>query len=140
MLFVGCGAADDLRYASPAATFSTYREALIRGDVDAAWACLSEGYRQLEYDNDRLRLQQALREDGGRLVEQTRRLEIAEEREINTRLGFLLFDPTTVPAHSSGFFYFLRDADSWKITSHLDSLFRSELEGAIERGEYRLPY
>lgn len=49
------------------------------------------------------------------------------------------FDPSTVEAGHAPFFYFLHEADGWKITTHLDSLFRLELEGAIDRGEFHLP-
>jgi hypothetical protein len=54
-------------------------------------------------------------------------------------LGFLQFDETTLAAGESPFFYFYRDPDGWKVTSHLDPLFRQALEEAVAEGEYSLP-
>ena len=73
------------------------------------------------------------------------RREIVEEREINKRIAYLLFDIDTGKGESPTppYFYFLRENDQdnngWKITSYLDSTFHQELERAIESGEYSVP-
>ena len=138
-LLLICCASDELRFSSTAATFHTYREALSAGDAEAAWLCLSTGYRQLEFGDDAKRWAAHLRSGGETLSREVQRLEINEEVEINDHLAFLQFDPTTVAPSRGPFYYFLREPDAWKITTHLDSLFRVELEGAIERGEFTLP-
>ena len=134
----GCQQAD-LRFSSPAATFGTYRQAIVAADAGAAWACLSSGYRQLEFGGsfERWRDTLAMRQDY--FLGDLQRREIAQEHEINGRLGYLQFDASTLVERASPFFYFLHEPDGWKITSHLDSLFRVELEGAIDRGEFQLP-
>lgn len=137
-LLLGCGS-DDARFSTPAATFTTYREALNDGDPVATWACLSTGYRQIEFEGDVNRWAQHLLQAGATLRREVSRLEINQETEINQRLGFLQFDPTTVASGRGPFYYFLRESDGWKITTHLDSTFRVELETAIERGEFTLP-
>lgn len=138
LLLLSC-AEHDLRFASPAATFSTYREALTSGNAQTSWLCLSAGYRQLEFSDDTERWTSHVDLNGVTLSREVRRLEISQEMEINDRLGFLQFDPATVASGQSPFFYFLHEPEGWKITSHLDSLFRVELETAIERGEFTLP-
>ena len=73
------------------------------------------------------------------------RREIVEEREINKRIAYLLFDIDTGQDESPTppYFYFLRGNDrdyiGWKITSYLDSTFHQELERAIASGEYSVP-
>jgi hypothetical protein len=68
------------------------------------------------------------------------RREINAERTINARIGYLLFDATTLDSpQQSPFFYFLREKSGWKITSHLDTVFHRELEESITRGEFTLP-
>jgi len=138
LLLCSC-AEEDLRFTSPAATFATYREALTGGDVQTSWLCLSTGYRHLEYNDDTGRWTSHVSLNGGALSRDVNRLDISQEMEINDRLGFLQFEPSTVGSGQSPFFYFLREPGGWKITSHLDSLFRVELETAIERGEFTLP-
>ena len=61
-------------------------------------------------------------------------------KTINQRIGYLLFDPTTLNSpQASPFFYFIREPEGWKLTTHLDSLFHRELEQAIAKGEFKLP-
>ena len=68
------------------------------------------------------------------------RREIAQEQIINARIGYLLFDASTLSdERASTFIYFISETDGRTITSHLDSTFHHELEQAIERGEYKLP-
>jgi|TARA_B100000809_G_C14941199_1_gene460520 hypothetical protein len=138
LLLLSC-ADEDSRLSTPATTFGTYRRALADGDGETAWFCLSSGYRRLEYNDDPQLLKAHLEREGGALGRRVARLEIGQETEINERLAFLQFDPTTVDPSRTPFYYFLHEQDGWKITTHLDSLFRGELEGAIERGEFRLP-
>lgn len=138
-LLLSCGGDDDVRFATPAATFTTYREALNDGDDVGSWACLSAGFRQIEFHNEVDRWSEHLIRSGPALKRQVMRLEINQETEINQRLGFLQFDPSTVSQGQGPFYYFLRESGGWKITTHLDSLFRVELEAAIERGEFTLP-
>lgn len=139
-LLLSCGGGDnDTRFSTPAATFTTYREALTAGDDAASWACLSAGYQNIEFHNDMGRWSEHLSRTGTTLKRDVRRLEINQETEINDRLGFIQFDPTTVTQGQGPFYYFLHESGGWRITTHLDSLFRVELEGAIERGEFTLP-
>jgi hypothetical protein len=135
-----CSHRDDGRYASPAQTWQTYAAAVDSGHVDKSWACFSRSYRDHEFGGDaaawaaRIQAMDAVEKRG------YKRFEIAEERVINQRLAYLLFDPGTLtPGHPSPFAYFLREDAGWKLTAHLDTVFHRELEGAIERGEYRLP-
>jgi hypothetical protein len=138
LLLLGC-ADSDLRFSSPAATFQTYGEALASGDAETSWLCLSSGYRHLEYDDDAERWTSHVRRNGVVLSREVGRLEISQEMEINDRLAFLRFDASTVDPGRGPFYYFLHEPEGWKITTHLDSLFRVELENAIERGEFSLP-
>ena len=64
--------------------------------------------------------------------------QIADERIINARIAYLLFDSSTVLSRESPFCYFIRDDAGWKITSYLDSSFHAELELALEHGEFSL--
>ena len=139
VLLLACGDGPDLRFASPAATFSAYREALSRGDGDAAWACLSQGHRERDLGGDLAAWREAIAGEAGRqLAREVARREISEERRNNERVAYLQFDRSTVPDGEGSFYYFLRDPDGWKITVHTDSLFRAELEAAIENGQFRL--
>ena len=139
VLLLACDEGDDLRFASPAATYAAYREALSRGDGDAAWACLSQSHRERDLGGDLAAWQAAIAgEEGRQLAREVARREISEERRINERVAYLQFDPSTVPEGEGPFYYFLRDPDGWKITVHTDSLFRAELEAAIENGQFRL--
>lgn len=139
LAFLLACAGEDPRLLSPASTFATYRDALAAGDVETSWACLSEGHRRLVYDDDVERWGDHLATEGRALARAVRRLEITAEREINERLAFLQFDETTVSAGQTPFYYYVREPEGWKITTHLDSLFRRELEAAIEAGQFRLP-
>ena len=132
-------AGEDPRFSTPATTFRTYRSALAAGDAETSWSCLSTGYRRLEYGEDSGLWTAHLKRDGRDESRQIRRLEISQETLINERVAFVQFDPSTVEAGHAPFFYFLHETDGWKITTHLDSLFRLELEGAIDRGEFHLP-
>jgi len=134
----GCGR-ENRRFSSPSATFDTYCQALESRDFELLWSCYSETYRaQLPVDYPAW--SQAWRQKTDPQLKAELRREIAAEETINDRIGFLLFDATTLESRqTSPFFYFIREADGWKITSHLDSLFHQELERAIERGEFVLP-
>lgn len=130
----------DKRFVDPAATFATYLASIRQGDVEAVWECYSQGYRDQHFGGQlsAWEAEWKARERHYRRVE-TRR-EISEERIINKQVGYLLFDSTTLPSqNSSPFFYFIREKEGWKITSHLDSTFHQALERAIAQGEYQLP-
>lgn len=138
-LLLACAEEPDLRFASPASTFSAYRDALSRGDGDAAWACLSQSHRDRDLGGDLAAWRKVIvGEEGRQLAREVARREISEERRINERVAYLQFDRSTVPEGEGPFYYFLRDPDGWKITVHTDSLFRAELEAAIENGQFRL--
>ena len=138
-LLLACGEGPDSRFASPASTFRTYREALSQGDGDTAWSCLSRSHRERDLAGDRAAWRTSIAGEAGRkLAREVARREIAEERRINERVAYLQFDRSTVPEGEGPFYYFLRDPDGWKITIHTDSLFRAELEAAIESGQFRL--
>ena len=126
-------------FSTPAATFKTYKKAIGGGDLDLLWACLSTSYRASIYKDDRAALAKAWKENPEQL-QSTLRREIAQEKSINGRIGYLLFDPTTLNSpQASPFFYFIREDEGWKLTTHLDSLFHHELEQAIAKGEFKLP-
>lgn len=136
---LACGEAPDARFASPASTFRTYRGALAAGDGETAWSCLSRSHRERDLGGDLAAWRTSVAgEKGRRLAREVARLEISEERRINDRVAYLQFDRSTVPQGEGPFYYFVRDPDGWKITIHTDSLFRAELEAAIESGQYRL--
>ena len=136
---LACGEAPDARFASPASTFRTYRGALAAGDGETAWSCLSRSHRERDLGGDLAAWRTSVAgEKGRRLAREVARLEISEERRINDRVAYLQFDRSTVPQGEGPFYYFVRDRDGWKITIHTDSLFRAELEAAIEGGQYRL--
>jgi len=134
----GCSKTD-LRFASPAATFKTYQKALATRDLDLLWSCYSDTYKaSLAPDRDAW-IRAWEQKSDAQIAAELRR-EIAEEQTINDRIGYLLFDATTLESkQASPFFYFMRDQGSWKITTHLDSVFHRELERAINRGEFKLP-
>ena len=136
LLLLSC-AGEDLRFSTPATTFRTYREALTRGDAETSWLCLSSGYRQLEFEGNADRW--AAHIEGPSVSREVDRLEIGQETEINDRLAFLQFDPSTVGPGRAPFYYFLYEAEGWRITTHLDSLFRVEVAAAIERDDFSLP-
>jgi hypothetical protein len=130
---------EDAAFATPAATFKTYKRAIAAGDLDLLWSCLSTSYRNSVYNGDRAALAREWQEHPEQLQSALRR-EIAQEKPINDRIGYLLFDPTTLNSpQTSPFFYFIREDEGWKLTTHLDSLFHRELEQAIAKGEFKLP-
>ncbi|MDE2742012.1 MAG: hypothetical protein OXI58_10510 [Gemmatimonadota bacterium] len=137
-LLYGCASEDtDQRFANPAQTFQTYKRALENSDFDLLWECFSSSQVVGE---DRQSFVERWRQKTPAEIKVQLRREIAEERIINERIGYLLFDSSTLgDERASPFFYFIRDSSGWKITSHLDSTFHQELEQAIERGEYKLP-
>ena len=134
----GCASEDaDQRFAHPAQTFQTYKYALENSDFDLLWECFDSSQMEGE---DRQGFVERWRQKTPAEIKAQLRREIAEERIINDRIGYLLFDSSTLgDERASPFFYFLHDSSGWKITSHLDSTFHQELEQAIERGEYKLP-
>ena len=138
LALVSCEA-PDTRFASPAATYRTYQQAVRQGDFELLWSCYSDSYRHSLQGRRHDWLRDWQRKDGAaRQAEASR--EIAEERVINGRIGYLLFDQTTLLSeHDSPFFYLMRDEAGWKITSHLDPSFQEELERAISLGDLRLP-
>ncbi len=124
LIWLGCGdrTGGETAYSTPAATFKTLTQALstdvLKGD-QAAWV-------------------EQMQRDPAQIKAITRR-EITAERAINERIGYLLFDPSTLPTpRQSPFFYFIREAQGWKITSHLDTVFHRELEEAIQKGQFKL--
>lgn len=135
----GCSEEGDQRYSTPAATFSTYQEALRLRDMDALWACYSSGYR------DHLSGGRAAWEQGWRTKpEEAWRAElgreIAEERVIDAKIAYLLFHPSTVmEAGTPQFFYLVRENEGWHLTSHLDGVFHQRLERALQNGTLKLP-
>ncbi|MBM3278801.1 MAG: hypothetical protein FJY95_12090 [Candidatus Handelsmanbacteria bacterium] len=137
-LFAACGG-EDPAFSTPAATFKTYKNAIAAGDLDMLWSCLSANYQNTVYQGDRAALAREWREHPEQLQSALRR-EIAQEKPINDRIGYLLFDSTTLASpQTSPFFYFIREGKGWKLTTHLDSLFHRELEQAIAKGEFKLP-
>ena len=136
---------DDRRYSTPAATYKTYRQAVEQNDAVSAWDCLAASYRKADFEGDLERWKDNWPEQRRALEKDLARREIVEEREINNRIAYLLFDVETGKGESptSPYFYFLRDDDlhnkGWKITSYLDSTFHKELERAIASGEYSVP-
>ena len=136
---------DDRRYSTPAATYKTYRQAVGNNDPEAAWNCLATSYRNADFEGDLLRWKENWPETHRSQEMDLDRREIVEEREINKRIAYLLFDIDTGKDGSPTppYFYFLRENDQdnngWKITSYLDSTFHQELERAIASGEYSVP-
>ena len=146
LLASACGdSTDDRRYSTPAATYKTYRQAVEKNDAVAAWDCLTASYRKADFEGDLERWEDDWPEQRRNLEQDLARREIVEEREINNRIAYLLFDVDTGNGESptSPYFYFLREDDlrskGWKITSYLDSTFHQELERAIASGEYSVP-
>lgn len=135
----GCGSETDSRFASPVATFRTYQQALMDRDWKLLWNCYSNTYKASVTSEPQDWIDE-WEQKGDQQAKAELRREIADEQLINDRIGYLLFDATTLPSkQTSPFFYFIRDPDGWKITTHLDSIFHQELERAIARGEFKLP-
>ena len=141
MLAVVCGCADDdPRFATPFATFKTHQQALADRDLELLWSCYSESFRASVYRGDYATWAQEWQQKDEQQIEAQLRREIAEERIINERIGYLLFDASTLGSpQESPFSYLIHEPDGWKITTHLDSLFHGELERAIDSGEFSLP-
>lgn len=131
-----CGGAD---YDTPASTLRTYQDAIRAGNAPGGWACFSRGYQAqtpggyAEWQKDWSQRPAAARD-----LEAGRR--IALEKVINQRVAFILLQTENLPPRPGGpFVYFVREAEGWKMTSHMDTTFHHELEAAIARGEFRLP-
>ncbi|MBQ41474.1 MAG: hypothetical protein CME15_03355 [Gemmatimonadetes bacterium] len=132
------GEGDDRRYLSPAVTYRTYVTAVEAEDVEALWQCFSLSYRHAEYAGEISRWKDEWNRSRSDLQKRATERQIADERIINARIAYLLFDSSTVLSRESPFCYFIRDDAGWKITSYLDSSFHAELELALERGEFSL--
>ena len=140
LILVGCDEPTPHEFSSPGNSYATYVERLLASDVAGTWSCFAEAYRESRFGGRHEGWEAEFRQTGTELQKQARRREIVEERTIGDRIGFVRFDPTTLAgAKSSQFFYFIREAGGWKVTSYLDSTFHAELENAIERGEFDLP-
>ena len=140
VIFAGCGEDARVEYGSPGQTYETYVNRLLADDVAGVWQCYSEPFRLSKYGGDLKALEAELQQRASELKLAARRREIVEERIIGDRIGFVRFDVTTLPdPKTSHFFYFILEGEGWKVTSYLDSTFHSELESAIERGEFDLP-
>ena len=127
------------KFSTPATTFKTYKHAIATGDMELLWSCLSASYRASSYGGDPAVLVREWKEHPEQLQGMLHR-EISQEKTINQHIGYLLFDQTTLSTpQASPFFYFLREPEGWKVTTHLDSLFHHELEQAIAKGEFKLP-
>ena len=140
LLAGACSPADESRFASPSQTWNTYRQAVADGDAASAWTCFSASHQTLQYGGDLAAWQAEMSRRGDELKRENKRREIEEERVLNKRLAYLLFDAGTLPSDRvSPFAYFLREEGGWKMTTHLDTVFHHELERAIARNEYHLP-
>lgn len=140
LLLWGCGQdKTPTGFTTPAATFKTYRDALAAQNFEKAWTCFSRSYQSQVHEGDFSRWLKAIQQ-GPEKSDAVLQREISAEKIINDRIGYLLFDSTTLPSSQvSPFFYFIREGQSWKITSHLDSTFHQELENAIDQGQFKLP-
>ncbi|MGY8822765.1 MAG: hypothetical protein ACKVJG_02335 [Candidatus Latescibacterota bacterium] len=135
--FTGCSDQDTQRFDTPAATFNTHRQAIEQGDLDLLWETYSLSYRNQQV---RATWRRQWQETAPEKIKTLRQREIAREEIINDEIAYLLFDPTTLEnERQSPFYYFIREENGWKITTHLDSSFHHALEKAIEQGEYKLP-
>ena len=93
---------------NPARTFQTYKSALENRDFDLLWECFNAS--QLEGEDRQDFIERWRQKTPAEIKAQLRR-EIAEERIINDRIGYLLFDSSTLDdERTSPFFYFLRDS------------------------------
>lgn len=138
LVAVACSRTES-RFATPGATFRTYQKAVAAQDLDLLWECYARGFHDsLPAGREAWAAEWAAGDPAQRAAELRR--EITEERVINDRIGYLLFDPSTLTSRrESPFFYFVHETGGWKITTHLDTLFQHELETAIQKGEYKLP-
>ncbi len=130
----------DPRFASPALTFKTHQEALAARNLELLWSCYSTNYKAGTYDHDYATWSREWQQKSETQIKAELRREIIEERIINDRISYLLFDPSTLSLpQSSPFSYFVHEPEGWKMTTHLDSVFHQELEKAIAKGEFELP-
>lgn len=135
-LLLSCGSQDE-QFETPYDTFRAHQEAIKEGDLDLLWKTYSLAYRDQQV---RASWRRQWREMPNEKTTALLRREISEEEIINDQIAYLLFDPTTLESErQSPFFYFIRESEGWKITTHLDSTFHQALERAIEQGEYKLP-
>ena len=138
-ILASCGEVGPVEYASPGNTYETYVKRLLADDTAGIWQCYSEPFRLAKYQADFKTFEAELQQTSTKLKHEARRREIIEERIIGDRIGFVRFDATTLPdSRTSHFFYFILETGGWKVTSYLDSTFHSELERAIERGDFDL--
>ena len=138
LFLLACCERTDRRFSSPAATFRTYQQALREGDRDLLWSCYSRSFHEnLSGGRQAWEAQWDARPSAAIQAELGR--EIAEEKEINGEIGYLLFAESTLPMPGeSPFFYFVRQEDGWFLTSHLDALFHQRLEKALAAGALQL--
>ena len=139
----GCGGEDETEgpFSSPYATFKTRQQALAAKDFDLLWSCLSTNYKMGVYKGDFETWKREWSQKGDGAIENELRREVTDERLINQRIGYLLFDTSTLDSsRASPFFYFIREPEGWKVTTFLDSVFHQELEQAISRGKFLLPH
>ena len=136
----GCGPDQPAQFDTPAAAFSAYKKALEAEDLDQAWLCYSSSFRDGVYKGEMATWVKDQNERNKAWIKNEANRQIADEKIINQRIAYLLFDATTLESNRvSPFFYFIKETEGWKITTHLDSTFHQELEKAIERGEFVLP-
>ena len=138
MASLGCGDRHDPRFATPAATFRTYQTAIRTHDRDLLWACYSESFHQhVSGGRQSWEAEWDARDSAAIQAELDR--QIAEEKEINDEIGYLLFDESTLPSpNDPPFFYFVHQKNGWFLTSHLDALFHQRLEKAVASGALKL--
>jgi hypothetical protein len=137
VLIPGCEEVDP-RFAAPSLTFKTHQEALAARDLELLWSCYSTSYKKSTNSNYSTWAREWQQKSEIWVKAELRR-EIIDERIINDRIGYLLFDSSTLRSpQTSPFSYFVREPEGWKMTTHLDSVFHRELEQAIARGEFEL--
>ena len=90
----------DPRFSSPAATYKTYRQALVDTDYALQWACHSPSYHET-VEGGQAEWEQSRRQWQAAQIEAETGREIADERLINETIAYLLFDETTVPDPSA---------------------------------------
>lgn len=140
ILVAGCEKEADPRFAAPALTFKTHQEALAAKDLELLWSCYSSTYKANSYNDDYTTWSREWKQKEEAWIKAELRREIVEERIINDRISYLLFDTSTLRSpQTSPFSYFIRESEGWKMTTHLDSVFHRELEQAISKGEFKLP-
>ena len=104
------------------------------------WSCYSQSYKESMFGGDFGAWSRTWQERDADWIQAQLAREITDERVINERIAYLHFDPSTLEsAQAPPFSYFLKEADGWKMTTHLDSLFHRELERAIAEGQFNLP-